>query len=157
MSAVWLERWAPGTRAKPADHAGCFFGLALSIEGDDVYKNLFGAEVRRPSVSSEDGFIQLVMDLAKDSNQAHLVNTAIFGGQFLVGAELFEDVVHFCECERGVKLLLALAVRIKPLGDFLNDAFCRRSASGNGNGSKHIVLLYRGLSSKRYRLLASAQ
>ena len=56
------------------------------------------------------------MNLAENSNQAHLVGSVIFDGQFLVAPELFEDVVHFCESERRMKLLLALAVRINALG-----------------------------------------
>ena len=36
----------------------------------------------------------------------------------LAGTELFKDVVHFSERESGVKLLLALAMCIKTLGNF---------------------------------------
>jgi len=108
-------------RAKPADHAGCLFGPALGVEGHDVCENLLGAQASGPPVCGEDGLIQLVMNLINASNQAHLVYTMILDRQFLVDPELFQDVVHFCERECGVKLLLALAVRIKALGHFANN------------------------------------
>ena len=110
-----LEFWP-----KPADQAGCFFGSALGVECNNVCENLFSAEVRSPTVCGKDGLIKLVMNLAEDSNEAHLVGGMIFNCQFFVSPELFEDVVHLRECESGVKLLLASAVGIKALSAFAN-------------------------------------
>src|ERR1700728_4184309 len=60
------------------------------------------------------------MNLAEDFYQADLVCRKIFCGQIFVGPELFENVVHLCERECGMKLMLALTVCVKTLG-YLSD------------------------------------
>ena len=48
--------------AEPADEAVAFFFGAFSVEGDEVFENLFVGDVMGPAVGVENGVIKVVMD-----------------------------------------------------------------------------------------------
>ena len=70
-----------------------------------------------PAIRFQHGFIQFVVDLAEDGDEALVVDLLFLGGEWLAAAELFEHVVNAGEREAGMLLLLPLAVRIETLAE----------------------------------------
>ncbi len=106
--------------SEPADYAAAFFVGALVIKGDKAGKDFFVGEVGGPAVGIGDGGVEVVVNLAEDGDEALLVNRLFFGVERLAGAELFEDVVHAGHRERGMQLLLTLAMSVELFAEFAN-------------------------------------
>lgn len=78
-----------------------------------------------PAIGFKDGFIELVVDLLEQGDEALVVDLLFLGGEWFSAAEFFEDVIHACEREAGMQLLLALAVRVQTLAE-IADALLER-------------------------------
>ncbi len=113
-------------RAEPADVAGLFLGGAGVVKRNKARQHLLFSCVLclqvlcleiPPAVSFQDGFIQLVVDLLEEGDEALVVNLLVLGGEGFAAAEFFQDVVDAGEGEAGMLLLLALAVRVQPLAE----------------------------------------
>src|SRR5207302_6445489 len=104
-------------RPEPADVPPGLLRAALRVQGDHAGENLVSGEVARPAVGVEDSAIELIVELAQDADQPRVVKSMVLRRKLLVPAKLFEDVVHIGEGQRGMKLLLALAVGVEALGD----------------------------------------
>jgi hypothetical protein len=88
-----------------------------------------------PPIRFQDGFIEFVVDLPEQGDEALVVDLLVLGGEGFSGAEFFEHVVDAGEREAGIQLLLALAVRVQTLAEIadalLEGAFFQR---GEGEG-----------------------
>ncbi|MDF1850050.1 MAG: hypothetical protein P1U85_04390 [Verrucomicrobiales bacterium] len=70
-----------------------------------------------PAVGVEDGFVEIVVDLLEDGDEALVVDVAFLVGQGFPGAELFEDVVDPRQGQVGMELLLPLAMRVETFAE----------------------------------------
>ena len=124
--------------------AAAFFFGPLVVEGYEAGEDFFIRHVGWPAVSIGDGGVEVVVNLAEDGDEALLVDFLFFCGERLAGAELFEDVVHAGHRQRGMQLLLTLAMGVELFAEMARRrsrmagsvSWARRirweAASGNG-------------------------
>lgn len=109
--------------AEVADEAAAFLGGALVVEGDEAGEDFVIGEVGGPAVGIGDGGIEVVVNLAKDRNEALFVDFLFLLRERLAGAEFFEDVVHAGHGERGMQRLLTFAVGVELFAEVANAGF----------------------------------
>lgn len=116
--------------SEPADEAGGFLFGPLGVKRDEALEDFGVGEGCRPAVGGEHGGVEVIVELAKDGNEALVVYAFFFVGQGLVGAEFLQDVVHPGESESGVLGLDALAVGVEFFGDGANAGLLLFGAGG---------------------------
>jgi len=106
--------------AEPADQAVAFFFGAIAVEGDEVFEDLLVGDVVGPAVGVEDGGVEVVVDLLEGGDEGAVVVVAIFVGEGLPGAELFEQVIHAGDGDVGMGSLHLLAMGIEAIAHIAN-------------------------------------
>ena len=126
-------------RPQPAHETLLLLRGALVVEGDEALEDLLVGQSRGPAVGVEDGGVEVVMDLLQDGDEPLLVDDAVFFGERLAGAELFQHVVYAGKCEIQILNLLMLAMRVEgftKIADMLSLLFC---AGRKGKGIEYSL------------------
>ena len=75
----------------------------------------------------EDRFVEVVVDLLEDGDEAVVVDFAFLRGERFARSQFFEDVVDPGQGQVGVEFLLPLAVGVEPFPE-VADALARGGA-----------------------------